>query len=39
MEINAVKVTEKKRVEENPQFAVEEPNELDEFEKRLNQLK
>lgn len=39
MEINAVKATEKKRVEENPQFAVEEPNELDEFEKRLNQLK
>lgn len=39
MEINAIKNTEKKKIEEAPIPGLEQPNELDDFEKRLNALK
>jgi hypothetical protein len=39
MEINAIKNTEKKKMEEMPMPGIEQPNELDDFEKRLNALK
>lgn len=39
MELNVIKNTEKKRQEEVPIPGLEQPNELDDFEKRLNALK